>query len=109
VTETDENGKYGFDVPAGPKYLVRLTLSDDYLQEGYVFNDNQANDGVITIPVNNTQTGRNYLTLDAGLVCGCNEAASDNADAVQSWMAVLMLLGSLLLAATGMRRETVLR
>ena len=114
VVTTDENGKYGFDAPAGKKYFVRFTIPQKYIDEGYVFTANGAgsdgmnsdagDDGVVTVPVN-AQSGGNYLTLDAGIKCGCDGIESDSGDALGGLMGLLMLLFSLFMGSWMIRRE----
>jgi len=109
VQTTDENGKYGFDVPAGRKYKVRFTIPDKYLDDGYIFTkgdtDNQADDsdagsnGVSTVLVDATE-GASILTLDAGINCACANIKSDSGDALSLTTfatMIMMLIGMIAL------------
>lgn len=111
---TDQNGKYGFDVPPGI-YQLRFTLpSSGY--EGYVFtNANSGNDAqdsdvggngfTQTISV---QAGQNILTLDAGINCGCDNAPiqSNGGDALSLMGMVATLLAMLMTGLYFVRKET---
>jgi len=104
VVITDENGHYGFDAPAGELYYVRFTIPQEYLDDGYVFTSHDvsdddedsdaATDGIVTLPVV-AEEGRNYLTLDAGIACGCSDVDSDSGDALSLF--ALLLMGTLTL------------
>jgi hypothetical protein len=114
VARTDKNGKYGFDVPAGKKYLVRFTIPQKYLDDGYVFTGSNAgadgkdsdvsDSGVIMVPVH-AKAGNNYLTLDAGINCGCDGVGSDHGDAMGGIMGIMMLIFSLAMGLLMIRRE----
>ncbi len=118
VVTTDENGEYGFDAPAGRAYFVRFTIPQQYMDDGYVFttydaaDDTQDSDvdsqGIITVPVE-ARTGANYLTLDAGINCGCSNIASDGADAMENVSLILMLLFSIWMGSLTLRREEELK
>jgi hypothetical protein len=114
VVYTDENGKYGFDVPAGEKYLVRFSIPQDKLDDGYVFTgvdagkDGEDSDvgsnGVITVPVD-AKAGKNILTLDAGINCGCADVASDGGDALSMVSLLAMMFLTLSAGLLFVRRE----
>jgi len=114
VATTDENGKYGFDVPAGKKYFVRFTIPQKYLDDGYVFTSSDVTDdvsdsdadaqGVVTVAVD-AQKGANYLTLDAGINCGCDKVASDSGDALSMGSMLLMMFLTLMSGLFLVRRE----
>jgi len=114
VVITDENGKYGFDVPAGEKYLVRFVIPQKYLDEGYIFtSDNAAGDesdsdvdnsGVVTASVN-AVAGSNNITLDAGIHCGCENVASDGADTLRTNSMLLMMFLTLISGFLLVRRK----
>jgi len=113
VTTTDANGYYGFDVPADQKYLVRFTIPQEYLEEGYTFTDpdngdNTVNEnGIIEIPVY-VESGQNYLTLDAGITCGCEDTQSDSGDALSLFALLLMGTLTLLSGLLLIRRENAI-
>jgi len=103
VATTDESGHYGFDAPAGEKYLVRFTIPQKYIEDGYVFtsstgpdeiNSDAREDGIVTVPIH-AEAGKNYLTLDAGIKCGCDDIQSDSGDALS--LLSLLLMGMLTL------------
>jgi hypothetical protein len=112
--EIGTDGKYGFDVPAGKKYLVRFSMSQEDIDNGYVFTganvgedgvDSDVDDnGIITVPVY-AEPGNNVLTLDAGINCGCSDIQSDSGDAMGGIMGVLMLLASLSMGLMLIRRQ----
>jgi len=114
VVTTDENGKYGFDAPSGRKYFVRFTIPQSYINDGYVFTASDATDdvqdsdvdtqGVITVAVD-AQRGANYLTLDAGINCGCSKVASDSGDALSMGSMLLMMFLTLMSGLFLVRRE----
>ncbi len=114
VVYTDENGKYGFDVPAGVKYLVRFNIPQDKLDDGYIFTGVNAgedgvdsdvgNNGVLTVPVD-AQAGANVLTLDAGINCGCADVASDGGDALTMASLLAMMFLTLSAGLLFIRRE----
>ena len=101
-TTTDENGKYGFDVPAGT-YQVKFNLPKRYLDDGYTFtegksnNDSTANvntantEGItqaVTVGPGNTSAS---LTLDAAISCGCAGVSGDSADSMNLWTLLFMM------------------
>jgi hypothetical protein len=114
VMHTDGHGKYGFDVPAGHKYFVRFTIPQKYIDEGYTFTTSDASvdgedsdagaNGVITVPVN-AQAGVNYLTLDAGIKCGCDGVDSDTGDAMSKIALMAMMLTTLFFGLLFGRKE----
>jgi hypothetical protein len=113
VDYTDENGKYGFDVPADKKYLVRFSIPQDKLDDGYVFTgvdagDDEADSDVgsngITVAVN-AKAGTNTPTLDAGINCGCADVASDGGDALSMVSLLAMMFLTLSAGLLFVRRE----
>jgi len=101
---TDENGKYGFDVPAGT-YQVRFILPEKYLDDGYDFTGGKSNDDsntnvntantegitqAVTVGPGHTSAS---LTLDAAVSCGCAGISGDSADAMNVWTLLFMIFG----------------
>jgi hypothetical protein len=101
--KTGPDGKYGFDVPANRKYKVRFTIPKKYLDQGYSFTTVDENGNGVIVMDALAAPGTNYLTLDAGISCGCAEIESDSVDAVSSWGMLGMFFVSMLLALGLMR------
>jgi len=118
VTTTEENGEYGFYVPAGT-YQVRFHMPENYQNDEYIFdkqrsnsddseNINTANDEGLTQTI---EVGPGHkahdLTMDAGINCGCASAPvkSNGGDALGMFSMLLMTLMTLLSGLYFVRRE----
>jgi hypothetical protein len=102
VGVTDENGKYTFrGLPFG-SYTLRFSLSQEAKDDGYRFGD--GSDSFVA-PVDATNGGVARVAVETSVECGCENVASDSADALSPLsMAIMMLLGSLM-ALVGLRRQ----
>jgi uncharacterized surface anchored protein len=116
TTETDENGRYHFDVPQG-QYLVRFHIRPDLIDEGFAFVSTRKSgddtnkvgmDGVVETPV---EVGPGIatadLTLDAAISCGCDNAPikANGGDAMGTVSMLLMMLMTFGVGLYFIRRE----
>jgi hypothetical protein len=118
VTTTQEDGEYGFYVPAG-NYQVRFHMPESYQNDAYVFDEPKSNTNNteninttdkegFTQPVKVGPGHKSHdLTLDAGINCGCVSAPiqSNGGDAMGTLSMLLMTLLTLLSGLYFVRRE----
>jgi hypothetical protein len=100
---TDEDGKYTFRYLPRGTYLIRFSLTQEAIDEGYTFGGNKYS---TTSEVDAQSSGMARVSVETSVNCTCENIKSDSGDAISQLGLAVMMFATMFMTLIFVRRET---